>query len=78
MDDLTSKQAVIDMITKHCTKYDLRELLADVEGLPTAEPELIRCKDCKFYKGLAVCMIHGENCGGTYYFCAWAERRTDE
>lgn len=39
--------------------------------------ELIRCKDCKFYKGLAVCMIHGEKCGGTNYFCAWAERRTD-
>lgn len=39
--------------------------------------ELIRCKDCKFYKGLAVCMIHGEKCGGTNYFCAWAERRND-
>lgn len=39
--------------------------------------ELIRCKDCKFYKGLAVCMIHGEKCGGTNYFCAWAERKTD-
>lgn len=39
--------------------------------------ELIRCKDCKFYEGLAVCMIHGEKCGGTNYFCAWAERRTD-
>lgn len=39
--------------------------------------ELIRCKDCKFYKGLAVCMIHGEKCGGTNYFCAWAERRSD-
>lgn len=39
--------------------------------------ELIRCKDCKFYKGLAVCMIHEEKCGGTNYFCAWAERRSD-
>lgn len=56
---------------------NLKAVLADIEAQPTAEPELIRCKDCKFYKGLAVCMIHGEKCGGTNYFCAWAERRTD-
>ena len=39
MADLTSKRAVIDAITKYCTKYDLRELLADIETLPIIKPE---------------------------------------
>ena len=37
MDDLISRQAAIDAITKYCLKYDLRELLADIECLPTAD-----------------------------------------
>ena len=37
MDDLISRQAVIDAVTKYCIKNDLRELLADIECLPTAE-----------------------------------------
>ena len=36
--DLISRQAAIDAVTKYCLKYDLRELLADIECLPTAEP----------------------------------------
>ena len=35
--DLISRQAAIDAITKYCLKYDLRELLADIECLPTAD-----------------------------------------
>lgn len=35
--DLISRQAALEAITKYCIKYDLRELLADIECLPTAE-----------------------------------------
>ena len=36
--DLISRQAAIDAVTKYCIKNDLRELLANIECLPTAEP----------------------------------------
>ena len=32
-----NRQLVLDTITKYCTKYDLRDLLADIEGLPPEE-----------------------------------------
>ena len=37
MSDLISRQDVIDAVTKYCTKYDLRKLLADIEVLPSVE-----------------------------------------
>ena len=37
MSDLIDRQAAIDAVTKYCLKYDLRELLADIECLPTAD-----------------------------------------
>ena len=37
MDDLINRQDVIDAVIKYCTRYDLRELLADIEVLPSVE-----------------------------------------
>ena len=37
MSDLISRQAAIEAVTKYCTEHDLRDLLADLEVLPTAE-----------------------------------------
>lgn len=37
MMDLISRRDVIDAVIKYCTKYDLRELLADIEVLPSVE-----------------------------------------
>ena len=37
MSDLIDRQAAIDAVTKYCLKYDLRELLADIECFPTAD-----------------------------------------
>lgn len=34
--DLISREEAIKAITKYCTLYDLRDLFADIEGLPTA------------------------------------------
>ena len=39
--------------------------------------DLIRCKDCKYYEGLAVCELIGD-CMGTYGFCGWAESRSGD
>ena len=52
-----------------------------------AEPEIIRCSECKHYKPMSSdwgnCYVHGSptelhrTCHSRDY-CSWAERRTDE
>ena len=77
--DFISRRAAIDAICKtSCGAgcgIPCDEIFA-LEELPSAQPELIRCKDCKFYR-----------CNGCFFstaeteengFCSWAERRTDE
>lgn len=45
--------------------------------LPSAEPEIVRCKDCKYYNPIGVCIeMSSAVCEDS--FCCWAERRTDE
>ena len=60
------------------------ELFGNSEQLPSAQPEIIRCKDCEcgeqdevgrwFCRSLG-CQIGNEDGSG---YCADAERRTDE
>ena len=45
--------------------------------LPSAQPEIIRCKDCRWNDGVAYCEMHFRDVKGDD-FCSWAERRTDE
>ena len=51
----------------------------DIFDAPTIEPEIVRCKDCKYRGGLSgfYCDIV-EKMVGVDSFCSWAERRTDE
>lgn len=45
--------------------------------LPSAEPEVVRCKDCKYYNPIGVCIeMSSAVCEDS--FCCWAERRTDD
>ena len=47
-----------------------------VEAIPSAQPEIIRCKDCRFNDGVAYCEMHYRDVKGND-FCSWAERRQD-
>lgn len=50
-----------------------------IETLPSAQPEIIRCRNCKFASGDSrICMKFGHSPIGELDFCAWAERRTDD
>ena len=50
-----------------------------VKQLPPIQPEIIRCRECKFASGDSrICMKFGHSPIGELDFCAWAERRTDE
>ena len=94
MSDLISRQAAIDAIKKH--RQDVFVMMDDcgflsglakameiISKLPSAQPEIIRCKDCKWkdenWRRVSVrwlpCMLirPGDN-----WFCGCAERRTDE
>jgi len=82
MEDLISRQAAMDAINHICpvdTEYDrtlldrldVRYVLSD---LPSAEPEIVRCKDCKYYNPIGVCIeMSSAVCEDS--FCCWAERR---
>lgn len=88
MSDLISRQAAIEEIESHIRTAEEPYYLHDTEkvmnhafevaascvyNLPSAEPEIIRCKDC---------LIHGvcrfEQGLGLDGYCSQAERRTDE
>ena len=62
--------------------FMVQEIYADciqtLEELPSAQPEIIRCRNCKFASGDSrICMKFGHSPIGELDFCAWAERRTD-
>ena len=47
MDDLISRQAAIDAVRNY--PDDLISQLMAIEALPSAQPEIIRCKDCRWW-----------------------------
>ena len=50
-----------------------------LEYLPSAQPDIIQCRNCKFASGDSrICMKFDHSPIGELDFCAWAERRTDE
>ena len=83
MDDLISRQMLLEYIHGEpvgkllCDKYNLDGL---IEQFPSAQPEIIHCRDCKhrgekpIADGRYWCEIHDT----FMYYCSDAERRTDE
>lgn len=79
MSDLIERQAAIDALKAHedYKGYLHGDFETILEALPSAEPEIIRCKDCKYYAGEGMycawdIMVHYD-----HFFCYHAERRTD-
>ena len=79
--DTISRQAAIDVAHELIIPMDeyrqynqgINNYCAEIIKLPSAQPEIIRCKDCLM---LGVCRI--ERSLGLYGYCSQAERRTDE
>lgn len=81
MGELISRQVAFDALN-----YELRcgavinlcglEVAYEIiEDLPSAEPQIIRCKDCKHYKyGMCMKICANKSTNG---FCDWGERRED-
>ena len=90
MSDLISRQAAIDALgekplawTEGEYEFGLQnQWQSDVDalnGLPSAEPEIIRCKDCKWFGdiGCAIEIVDDSDRPSENDFCSYAERRTD-
>ena len=84
MNDLISRRAAIEALTKEYYYHDADYMTAIsvIHSLPSAQPEIIRCKDCKHY-WIHKCMdsMPIERCDleQTFYgaevdYCSLAER----
>ena len=94
MSDLIDRQMALDAfgLSEKTRKYGgdhsgydtmmLYEIQDILEGLPSAEPEIIRCKDCMYYSRPRVdyCAWCSEcrMAVNEDEYCSRAERRTDE
>lgn len=64
-----------------CRVDELDMAIATLINLPSAQPEIIRCKDCKHWSRESICdgfcsedcMRHDED-----FYCGYAEGRTNE
>jgi len=87
-DDLINRKWLMECVDEGWIKFDTEKdknryihLVRDIA--PSAQPEIIRCKDCKYYlegsDGLKYCFKHDDDI--LWFdddFCSRAERRTDE
>ena len=93
--DLIERQAAIDAVNSHFG-FNIEEEYGSavqevINGLPSAQPEIIRCRDCKHFEydhpyiiqgipvlGHEVCNAWGDGCKTDENgYCFMAERRTD-
>ena len=64
---------------------DRKDVFEAINSLPSAQPEIIRCKDCKHYhyanrvpqEQMCTCEIDG-NIWSPDSYCSFAERKEDE
>ena len=89
--NLVNKQVIYDKIVKRYPDRDtdqyavgyadaINDVLKDIRYEPSAEPEIIRCKDCAWGDQSGHDSIYCAN-NGAYWneedYCNHAERRTD-
>ena len=82
MRDLIDRQAAIDALTEYgngqVVYISVEEAVRRIEQLPSAQPDIIACGDCKHW------ICHDRRCGYWNHgvkpldWCCHGERRTDE
>ena len=89
MKDLISRQAAIDAVSETLKGVfvEYRDVAEKtIKKVPSAQPEIIRCKDCKYAEVADTedsqdgytCQFHRGSIWFSGSYCSWAERRTDE
>lgn len=86
--DTVYRQAAIDALAKELKGVfvEYRDIAEKLIGkLPSAQPEIIKCKDCLHWVrtcgdnqwGLGDCDVFDKHLVMCEGYCAWAERRSD-
>lgn len=79
--DSISRQAAIDMIRlyREDEVVDLDELESSIAMMPSTQPEIIHCRDCKWHnEEINQCNVQICASMRCEDFCSKAERKTDE
>lgn len=89
-DDLIYRQAAVDHFRRiiDATNTNNRYKTGFVDGLevcinhlstmPSAQPEIVRCKDCKYWGKRELCDKWDYYISNGDFYCGCAERRADE
>lgn len=84
MSDLIDRQAAIDALDKRFDSIpmeqtvEILQLRKDLRELPSAQPEIIRCKDCEYWREDHTCREHSlVSPMAANEFCSRAERREE-
>ena len=89
MGKLIDQQVAIDAVLKESNAdgaygyMDTKSIVDLLNDLPSAQPEIIRCKDCKWWSNDDYRECSSPNYDDGYitpagFYCGYAERRTDE
>lgn len=79
--DTISRQSVIDLLKQMRKDGDMvpwegKNVFARIRKMPPAQPDIIRCRNCKFASGDSrICMKFDHSPIGELDFCSFAERR---
>lgn len=79
--DLISRQAALKALKKnrfpgaHYIDTGVKIALREIKALPSAQPEIIRCRDCKLRDTEYCNMAHGFMGMKDDDYCSYAERR---
>ena len=89
-DDTISRAAALDALDKRFDSIPMEQtteillLRKDLRKLPSAQPEIIHCKDCKnsehWCRNIGRCFLWSEDGVSVFEdgFCNYAERRNDD
>ncbi len=72
--------------SQRCNECDYKEAMDDLEDVPSTQPDIIRCKDCKFWTHIKHTDRYWCKTDDGLYdlnpspddFCSRAERRTND
>ena len=82
MSNLISRQQAIDEFYKYPNiNWTTLDVMEKINSLPSAQPEVVRCKDCKYgildnnFPHQRFCKFKGDEWNNDDYFCGHAKKR---
>ena len=87
MNDLISRQAAIDAVNKlakwyyetyHETRPTAVAVIDALMGLPSAQPDIVRCRECKYHDGIRCFRWNSTIITVVDDFCSNGERRSED